>query len=199
MIQPILTRGPKAIFSTRQRQKLAFPFAIIAYPNRLLNAQSNYCHIRERATVRLSSVICSCDCWCMCKQFHNFGILDISPIWAECFFRFSAPLLKACRLRGRPQSTSRYFWPILTPLPCHTLSHIPGPPESMSHISDPPPILVGLVQKPRTKVPCTNSISIVRGGYLSGGFCPGWFLSVPPSVTIHLLQQKVKHHFKFHV
>ena len=21
---------------------------------------------------------------------------------------------------------------------CHTLSHIPGPPESMSHISDPP-------------------------------------------------------------
>src|SRR6218665_3912758 len=35
--------------------------------------------------------------------------------------------------------------------------------------------------------------------FLSGGFCPGWFLSIPPSVTIHLLQQKVKHHFKFHV
>src|SRR6218665_431227 len=28
-----------------------------------------------RATLRLSSVICSCDCWCLCKTFHNFGIL----------------------------------------------------------------------------------------------------------------------------
>src|SRR6218665_933560 len=46
-------------------------------------------------------------------------------------------------------------------------------------------------------------------GYLSGGFCQGvfclegfcprWFFSVPPSVRIHLLQQKVKHHFRFHV
>src|SRR6218665_750687 len=26
------------------------------------------------------------------------------------------------------------------PSPCHTLPHIPGPPESTSHISDPPPI-----------------------------------------------------------
>src|SRR6218665_1981913 len=34
-------------------------------------------------------------------------------------------------------------------------------------------------------------------GYMSGRFCPGWFLSVAPSITIHLLQQKVKHHFKF--
>src|SRR6218665_4038601 len=63
---------------------------------------------------------------------------------------------------------SRYFWPILTPLPpvthCHTSR---DPPESTSHISD-PPFLVGLVQKSRTKVPCTNSISIV-----SGSFCPG--------------------------
>src|SRR6218665_993591 len=83
------------------------------------------------------------------------------------------------------------------PSTCHTLSHIPGPPESTSHISD-PRLLVGLVQKSWTKVPCTNSISIVRRGFVRG-FCPGWFLSVPPSVTIHLLQQKVKHHFKFHV
>src|SRR6218665_1719041 len=32
-------------------------------------------------------------------------------------------------------------------------------------------------------------------------FCPGWFLSVPPSVTIHLLQQKVKItlNFMFHM
>ena len=70
------------------------------------------------------------------------------------------------------------------------------------------PILVGLVQKIRTKTPCTNSLSIVRwdfvqvvfSGYLlSFRFCPGWVLSVPPSVRIHLLQQKIKHHFKFQV
>src|SRR6218665_472705 len=73
---------------------------------------------------------------------------------------------KTYELRGRPLSTSRYFWPILTSSPCHTLSHIPGPPESTSHVSD-PRFLVGLVQKSRTKVLCTNSISIVRGG-----FCP---------------------------
>src|SRR6218665_3291956 len=84
------------------------------------------------------------------------------------------------------------------PPPCHTLSHIPGPPsESTSHISA-PRFLAHLVQKSRTKVPCTNSISIVCGGFCPG-FCPGWFLSVPPSVTIHLLHQKVKHPFKFHV
>src|SRR6218665_3577896 len=93
------------------------------------------------------------------------------------------------------------------PLPLlHFVTHH-GTPQSTSHISD-PPILVGLVQKTWTKALCTNSLSIVRGGFcpgclsgglLSGRFCPGWFLSVPPSVRIHLLQQKVKHHFKFHV
>ena len=83
---------------------------------------------------------------------------------------------------------------------CHTLSHIRGPPRKyVTHLGPPTRFLVGLVQKSRTKVPCTNSTSIVRGGFCPGVFCPGWFLSVPPSVTIHLLQQKVKHHLKFHV
>src|SRR6218665_3261128 len=53
-------------------------------------------------------------------------------------------------------------------------------------------------KKPRTKAPCTNSLSLVHGAY-----CPGLFLSIPlASVRIHLLQQKVRHqshHFKFHV
>src|SRR6218665_3622087 len=78
------------------------------------------------------------------------------------------------------------------PLP-HFVTH-PGTPQKVRHTSRTPRFLVGLVQKSRTKVRCTNSISIVRGG-----FCTGWFLPVPPSVAIHLLQQKVKHHFKFHV
>src|SRR6218665_3837946 len=83
------------------------------------------------------------------------------------------------------------------PSPCHTLSHIPGPPESTSYISDP------IFSRPSTKIPdksppCKFYLSCSLR-FFSGGFCPGWFLSVPPSVTIHLLQQKVKHHFKFHV
>src|SRR6218665_1640799 len=67
---------------------------------------------------------------------------------------------------------ANFYPPIMisffNPSPCHTLSHMPGPPESTSHISDPPGFLVGLVQKSRTKVPCTNSISIVRGGFVRG-------------------------------
>src|SRR6218665_295705 len=61
---------------------------------------------------------------------------------------------------------------------CHT-SRDP-PPESASHISDPPTrILVGLVQKSRTKVPCTNSSSIVRGGFCPGGFVRLGFCPFP--------------------
>src|SRR6218665_1225392 len=59
------------------------------------------------------------------------------------------------------------------PLPCHTLSHIPGPPRKyVTHLGFPPRFLVGLVQKSWTKVPCTNSVSIVRGGFVRVGFCP---------------------------
>ena len=63
---------------------------------------------------------------------------------------------------------------------CHTSRDTP---ESTSHITDPPPrFLVGLVQKSRTKVPSTNSISIVHGGFYPGGFvrvdfCPFPLLS----------------------
>src|SRR6218665_403887 len=77
---------------------------------------------------------------------------------------------------------------------CHTLSHIPGPSESTSHISDPP-----FSTKIPDKSPLYKFHLNCSRRFLSGGFCPGWFLSVPSCVTIHLLQQKVKHHFKFHV
>ena len=84
------------------------------------------------------------------------------------------------------------------PLPLsHFVTYSGNPRKYVTHVG-PPRFLVGLVQKSRTKVPCTNSISIVRGGFCPG-VLTGWFLSVPPSVTIHLLLQKVKHHFKFHV
>src|SRR6218665_116845 len=89
--------------------------------------------------------------------------------------------------------------------PSSPLSHFVthrGTPPKVRHTSRTPPFLVGLVQKTRTKTPCTNSLSIVRGGssevfslegFVRGGFCPF------PSVRIHLLLQQVKHHFKFQV
>jgi len=50
---------------------------------------------------------------------------------------------------------------------------------------------------------CLSGGCVFVRGVLSGGllsrFCPECFLSVPPSVRIYLLQQKVKHHLKFHV
>src|SRR6218665_3494475 len=100
------------------------------------------------------------------------------------------------------------FWANFYPLPLsHFVTH-PGTPKVRHTSRTPPDFLVGLVQKIRTKAPCTNSLSIVCGvfgraglseGLWFGRFCPGWFLSIPPSVTIHLLQQKVNHHFKCHV
>src|SRR6218665_275893 len=68
-----------------------------------------------------------------------------------------------------------------------TLCHTSRDPPKIRHTSQ-TPFLEGLVQKTRTKAPCKNSVSIVRGGFcpgvlsgclLSGRFCPGWFLSVP--------------------
>src|SRR6218665_4049057 len=96
---------------------------------------------------------------------------------------------------------SRYFWAILTlPSPCHTLSHIPGP---QKYVTDTPifsrPSTKNSDKSPLYKFSLNCSQRLLSGGLLSGRFCPGWFLSVPPSVRIHLLQQKVKNHFKFHV
>src|SRR6218665_2161492 len=66
------------------------------------------------------------------------------------------------------------FFANFDPLPC-TLCHTSRDPQKYVTHLGPPRFLVGLVQKSRTKVSCTNSISIVRGG-----FCAGWFMSVPP-------------------
>src|SRR6218665_2008944 len=100
----------------------------------------------------------------------------------------SPPRRRAAERRTR-SSRAKHWWPIgrigrpvtgqsimyvtlllanFDPLPLsHFVTH-PETPERTSHISDPLRFLAGLVQKLRTKVPCTNSISIVREG-----FCPG--------------------------
>src|SRR6218665_1720586 len=87
---------------------------------------------------------------------------------------------------------SRYFWPILTPSPCHTLSHIPGPPKKYVPHLGPPQFLVGLVQKSWTKVLCTNSVSIVHGG-----FCPGVLSGLVFSVF--LLSQYICYNKKLNI
>src|SRR6218665_3791479 len=95
------------------------------------------------------------------------------------------------------------------PLPCHTLSHIPGPPKVRHTSRSLPPIFSRSSTKKPGQKPPVQILSqlftgvfvreVFSGGLLSGRFCPGWLLSVPPSVRIHMLQQRFKHHFKFHV
>src|SRR6218665_1378316 len=103
---------------------------------------------------------------------------------------------------------SRYFWPIFTPL-SHFVTH-PRTPSKVRHTSLTPRFFSRPSRKNPDKRPlykfslnCSWDFcpgGCVRGGgLLAGRFCAGWFLSIPPSVTIHLLQEKVKHHFKFHV
>src|SRR6218665_3745965 len=95
----------------------------------------------------------------------------------------------------------KYFMLFLAncdPPPPVTLWHTSRDPPKVRHTSRTPRFLVGLVQKTRRKAPCTNSLLIVHGVFVQG-LCPGWFLSIPPSVRIHLLQKKGKHHFKLHV
>src|SRR6218665_2186138 len=60
------------------------------------------------------------------------------------------------------------------PLPCHTLSHIPGL-TKVRHTSRTPPIFSRPGTETRTKAPCTNSLLIVRGGLCPEGFCQGAF------------------------
>src|SRR6218665_200646 len=54
---------------------------------------------------------------------------------------------------------------------CHTSRDTPR--KYVTHLG-PPRFLVVLVQRTRTKAPCTNSINRSQG-FLSGGFCPGVF------------------------
>src|SRR6218665_3171160 len=80
------------------------------------------------------------------------------------------------------------FGQFLPPL-SHFVTHPWTPRKYVTHLG--PPIFRKprpSTKKPGQKSPCTNSASIVRGGFcpgvlseglLSGRFCPGWFLSVP--------------------
>src|SRR6218665_1372174 len=92
-----------------------------------------------------------------------------------------------------------YMGPSIKNITLFLANFDPLPPVTLCHTSRDTPIL----SRPNTKIPDESPLYKFylncSRRFLSGGFCPGWFLSVPLSVTIHLLQQKVKHHFKFHV
>src|SRR6218665_1631321 len=75
------------------------------------------------------------------------------------------------------------------PSPCHTLSHIPGPLRKYVTHLGPLPIF----SRPSTKIPCTNSISIV-----CGGFCPG-VLSGLVFVRFPLLSQYICYNRKLNI
>src|SRR6218665_1578427 len=71
--------------------------------------------------------------------------------------------------------------------PCHTLSHIPGPPQKYVTHLGPPRFLEGLVQKTRTKGLLYKFsqlfaevfvLGVLSEDLLTGRFYPGWFLSV---------------------
>src|SRR6218665_1899286 len=80
---------------------------------------------------------------------------------------------------------SRYFWPIFTPSPCHTSSHIPGPPRKyVTHLGFRRPSTKNLEKSPLVQILSQLFAGvfvrwILSEGLLSGRFCPGWFLSVP--------------------
>src|SRR6218665_1995693 len=108
-------------------------------------------------------------CMCVCLYVYMYVCMYV------CLFLYANHRSKAGDRTRDKALTETYkaavhkvrhaiFWPSLTPLPLsHFLTHPGTPHESTSHISD-PRFLLGLVQNFRTKVPCTNSISIVRGG-----------------------------------
>src|SRR6218665_3057986 len=97
------------------------------------------------------------------------------------------------------------------PLPLsHFVTHPGIPRKYVTHLGPPPPIF----SRPSKNIPDKSplykfSLNCSRGflpgvlseGLLSGRFSPGWFLSIPPSVRIHLLQQKVNItlNFMFHM
>src|SRR6218665_2507667 len=93
------------------------------------------------------------------------------------------------------------FLAIFAPLPLpHFVTHLGTTPKSTSHISDPSPFSVGLVQETQTK-PSVQILSQLFAGFFQGVLVWKVLSEVvfvcSPSSKILLLQQRVKHHFKF--
>src|SRR6218665_146430 len=132
--------------------------------------------------------VVSCRCYILLLDVFLHCIQNLLFILVLCLDPNKGPSIKYVTL----------FLVNFDPLPPVTLCHTSRDPPKVRHTSGTPTF-----SRPSTKIPDKSPLykfylnCSMR--FLSGGFCPSWFLSVPPSVTIHLLQQKVKHHFKFHV
>src|SRR6218665_3211126 len=89
------------------------------------------------------------------------------------------------------------------PLASVTLCHTSQDPQKERHTSRTPPIFSRPSTKNPDKSPLYKFSLNCSQGFLSGGFVRkvlfGVVLPIFPSVRVHLLQQKCKHHFKFHV
>ena len=114
--------------------------------------------------------------------------------------------IQPCQLGGRPYSTSiTLFLANFAPLPIsHFVTHPGTPQKYVTHLR--PPIFsrpsTNPDKSPLYKFSLNCSRGFLSGEFclLSGRFCPGCLLSIPPpSVRMHVLQQKAKHHFKIHV
>jgi len=85
----------------------------------------------------------------------------------------------------------------------HFVTHFGTPKKYFTHLG--PPIFSRSSTKNPDKNPLKFSLNFSRafffGGFVRGslGFVQGDFCPFPFCVRIHLLQQKVKHHFKFQV
>src|SRR6218665_3744231 len=114
---------------------------------------------------------------------------------------------KGCYAMGPSIKYVTLFLVNFSPPPLsHFVTH-PGTPESTSHISAPQ-----IFRRPSTKNPGKSPLYKFcldcSREFLSGGFVRGCFVWKvlsgvafvrSRSVRIHLLHQKVKHHFKFYV
>src|SRR6218665_3753017 len=88
------------------------------------------------------------------------------------------------------------FWTNFDPIsPPVILCHTSWAPHKVRHTSRTPHQFL-VVQKNPYKISLNCSWGLLFGGFCLGSFVRGWFLSVPPCVRIHPLQQKVKH-FQF--
>src|SRR6218665_1262532 len=126
------------------------------------------------------------------KSRNNFSsssakISDDHLLVIDCFPGCEFPSIPSYFPRSCSAPSIKYVTLFLANFDTLPLSHFvthSGTPK-VRHTSRPPRFLVDLVQETRTKAPCTNSLSIVRGGFCPGfcqrGFCLGGFFSVSPS------------------
>ena len=136
-------------------------------------------------------------CWCRPKSGAVVISRNICKIFESGgFYAEKGPSIKYVTL----------FWANFDPPPPVTLCHTSRDPPKVRHTSRTPRFLEGLVQKTRTKAPLYKFCLNCSRGFVQG-FCQGSFyvwkalsgvvFVHPRSVRIHLLHQKVKHHFTF--